>query len=222
VIVNHEGRDYALGRRLDVPHDPRNRDYPAARATGLRKAVRWARRGAPLDQGQLGSCTGNALAGWLNTAPGAGALPVRTETDAIQYYSWGTRCDRIFGVYPPTDTGCTGPAVAKGARDHGVLKSWTHAFGLDHLLDALQVGPAMVGTVWLYGMFQPDPSGLVVPSGKVAGGHEYLADEYVPDAGLVGFQQSWGQWGVGGRFYIRQADVGALLRDGGDVTVPVL
>lgn len=183
--------------------------------------MRWLRRGPVLNQGQVGSCTGQSQAGWLNSAPSYRG-PLRTETDAVAFYSWATHVDSIRGVYLPDDTGSTGPAVAKGARNHGVIAGWTHAFGIDHLLDALQVGPAMVGTVWLDGMFTPDAKGLVTPSGKVAGGHEYVADEYIPDVDLIGFQQSWGRWGVDGRFYMRSADAGALLREHGDVTVPIL
>lgn len=224
-LVEYAGRRYPLGRLNDAPHDPANRDYPAARATAPRRRVRWIRNGSILNQGRIGSCTGQALAGWLNSASDYRG-PVQMEPDAVRFYEWATRADRIRGVYPPTDTGSTGPAVAKGARNHGVIRGWAHAFGLEHLLDALQLGPAMVGTVWLNGMFDTDPKGLVVPSGKVAGGHEYLADEYIPagEAGaeLIGFQNSWGDWGVGGRFYMRSADVASLLAEHGDVTVPHL
>lgn len=219
----HEGRTYWFGRDNDAPRDPGNRAFPAARSTGPRRAVRWHRAGPPLTQ-RVGSCTGNALAGWFNSRPSRpAAAPVLNEEDAERFYSWATHCDRIRGVWPPDDTGSTGPAVCKGARRNGFLTGWTHAFGVDHLLDALQLGPVMVGTVWLSGMFTPDSRGVVVPAGDVVGGHEYLADEYVPDAGLIGFQQSWGPgWGVDGRWYMRVADVAALLADGGDVTVPVV
>lgn len=215
-------RTYWLGRDLDAPHDPQNRDYPAARSTMRRRAVRWHRAGAPLEQ-RVGSCTGNALTGWFNSRAGRPATEApKVEADAERYYSWATRVDGFRGVWPPTDTGSTGPAVCKGARNHGELAGWDHAFGLDHFLDSLQLGPVMAGTVWLEGMFETDAKGLVVPSGKEAGGHEYLADEYLPDVHLIGFQQSWGEWGVDGRFYMAEAEFGALLVDGGDVTVPRL
>lgn len=220
-LVEHGGRRYPLGRLNDIPFDARDREHPAARTVRHRKPVRWARRGVPLDQGRVGSCTGNALAGWLNTISGYRGTQ-KTETDAVAYYSWGTHCDAIRGVYPPDDTGSTGPAVARAARNHGVIAGWTHAFGIDHLLDSLQLGPVMVGSIWLAGMFEVDMQGLVTPSGRVVGGHEYVADEYVPDHGLIGFQQSWGAWGVDGRFYMREVDVAALLRDHGDATVPRL
>ena len=213
-------RTFYLGRLNDAERDERNREHPAARMFAPRRAVRWKRRGPALEQ-KVGSCTGNALAGWFNSSPSTVGQRERIEDDAERYYSWGTRVDGIRGVWRPTDTGSTGPAVCKGARNHGELAGWSHAFGVEHLLDALQLGPVMVGTVWLDGMFETDPSGLVTPAGQEAGGHEYLADEYVPGGDLVGFQNSWGPgWGVDGRFYMRRADVAALLREGGDVTVP--
>ena len=215
----HEGRFYGLGRHVEPQHDPRNRDFPAATA-GLH-AVDWTRFGGPLDQGQVGSCTGNALAGWFNTAPGSDGTHLRTEADALRYYSQATAIDPYLGTYPPTDTGSDGPSVCKAARADGELTGYQHAFGLDHFLGALMLSPLIVGTVWLKRMFTPDANGLLKVSGAVAGGHEYEAVSYDPATKLIGFWNSWGtSWGKGGRFFIHPADFGHLLAQHGDVTVP--
>jgi hypothetical protein len=220
--VVRDGRVWWLGRNHTAQKDERDGEYQAFRVAGPRRSIRWLRRGPALSQ-RYGSCTGHSLAGWLNTHPGGGADGrFYTDEDAEQFYSWGTRVDGIRGVWPPDDTGSTGKAVCKGARNHRAIAGWTHAFGIDHALDALQLGPVMVGTLWLDGMFTPDHQGVVRPTGDVAGGHEYLADEYIADPGVVGFQNSWsGDWGVDGRFYMTVSDFAALLDDGGDVTVPM-
>lgn len=120
---------HPLGRHVE--HDPRSRDYPfeVAAATPLRKTL-WRRYGRVLDQGQLGSCTGNAIVGALNTLPlrktGAAAL---TEKDAVSIYGSATAIDSIPGQYPPTDTGSSGLAVCKsaGARPDQRLPARLHA-----------------------------------------------------------------------------------------------
>jgi hypothetical protein len=60
----HGGR---LGRHVE--HDPRSRKFGAApeRMSGTRDYVLHRRHGQILDQGDLGSCTGNALTGAANT-----------------------------------------------------------------------------------------------------------------------------------------------------------
>lgn len=223
VHVEHEGRTYVLGRHVDAAdrHDPRNLNFPAATATTLTK-VDWTRTGGPLDQGQLGSCTGNALAGWMNTAPGYKAPAVlKTETDAVRYYSAATAIDPYPGTYPPTDTGSDGQSVCKAAMKSGELTGYTHALGIDHVLAALMLGPMIVGTEWTQGMFNVDSAGIVHPTGKVAGGHEYELSAYDPATKLLGFWNSWSaSWGRGGRFWMHQTDFSKLLKAGGDATVP--
>ena len=221
--VLHEGRYFVLGRHLDAAdrHDPRNLQYPAETATTLH-AVDWTRTGGPFDQGQLGSCTGNALAGWMNTAPEYKApAPLKTEADAVRLYSAGTRLDSYPGTYPPTDTGCDGQSVCKAAMKDGEITGYTHAFGIDQVLGALMLSPLIVGTEWLRNMFNPDTNGLLKVSGAVQGGHEYELVAYDPSTKLLGFYNSWGaSWGVGGRFWIKQTDFAHLLAAGGDATVP--
>lgn len=58
------------GRRLGrhVKHDPRSLAYQVV-ADGTAVTVRWDRLIPVLDQGQVGSCTGNAAVGHLGTQP---------------------------------------------------------------------------------------------------------------------------------------------------------
>jgi hypothetical protein len=54
-----------LGRHIE--HDPQSRAFSVG--TAAVKTVTYKRHGKPFDQGELGSCTGNAMAGVLMTEP---------------------------------------------------------------------------------------------------------------------------------------------------------
>lgn len=209
---------YPLGRRIE--HDPRSRNFPA-RAPAKLHPVAWRRFGPVLDQGTLGSCTGNAMAHALNT------LPIRkqgtrllTEADAISIYTDATILDGFPGTYPPEDTGSSGLAVAKVARNRGLIESYTHAFNPDQARGALQFGPVLFGTWWHESMFTPDEQGYVHPDGRKAGGHEVLI--IGDDMHKLTIQNSWGKnWARGGRFHLSYQDFADLMLDDGDITVPV-
>lgn len=213
----------SLGRHVE--HDPLSRGYPAATAAAVR-SVQWLRRSPIFDQDKpkpLGSCTGNAAAGWLATDNAArlGRTDL-TEQTAVEIYSKATHLDSIPGSYPPDDTGSSGLAVAKAMRALGLTTGpYRHAFGLQHALEALQSGPVLVGIEWLTDCDSPDPSGLVRYSGTVRGGHEILADALDVTTQVVWFQNSWGtRWGRHGRFCMSISDFGRALSRQGDVTVP--
>lgn len=220
--------DYRLGRL--VQHDPRSKDFPAAvKKTAQPTSVWWKHHAKPLDQGQLGSCTGNAMEQWLATDPGYTKGFRCSEKGAVKLYSLATSLDDVPGTYPPDDTGSSGLAVAKAAQQLGLIKSYTHAFGATHALGAIQVSPFIVGSSWTESMFTPDKDGLVIPAGQVKGGHEYLCVGYDADRAAFAFQNSWGAWGVpipqagvkAGGFFIQVSEFAALLSQQGDVTCPV-
>jgi hypothetical protein len=222
-----------LGRLVE--HDPRSLQFAhgVLPKTAI-KTVDWTRRAPIFDQGNLGSCTGNAAAGLLGTDSAAragltsatiGTSVVPVDEDlAVKVYELATQLDSIKGIYPPDDTGSSGIGAAKALKSLGLATSYTHAFSLDALKSALQTGPVMVGTVWLESMFDPDPTtGFVTVDRKsqVAGGHEYVLSAF--DATRLAFRidNSWGDsWGVRGSAWFTQADVQWLLSQQGDVTVP--
>jgi hypothetical protein len=203
----------ALGRL--VRHDPRSRDYPAD-ATQPIKSVQWLRRSPIFDQGNVGSCTGNAAAGWAATDNSArlGRVDL-TEQTALEIYSKATHLDRIHGAYPPDDTGSSGLAAAKALRALGLTTGpYRHCFGLHHTLSALQTGPVLVGLAWLTGCDKPNPDGHVTYTGKIRGGHEILADAIDTTSGLIWFQNSWGpSWAKHGRFSMTWSDFAKALAD---------
>lgn len=220
------------GRRLGrhVNHDPRSLAFQVPRRAGAVQSVQHARAIPVLDQGSLGSCTGNAAEGALGTAPIYATIPgtvaVRPtgdatvdEQQAVALYSAATSLDDFDGQYPPTDTGSDGLSVAKACQRAGLISGYRHATSLDAALAALAVRPVITGVNWYEGMDEPDRDGLVHVSGQVRGGHEFVLDEIVADEQLIGFTNSWStDWGVDGRAYISFDDFERLLHEQGDVT----
>ncbi|MFI0914236.1 hypothetical protein [Streptomyces abikoensis] len=224
----HGGR---LGRHIE--HDPRSRAYalsedllPAAFAT-----VEHTIRIPVLDQGALGSCTGNAAESLLGSDPLYDAIPAAMaarptgdadvdERQAVALYAAATHLDGIHGQYPPTDTGSTGLAVARAAQKAGLISGYQHALNLDATLRALTATPVIVGVNWYEGFDTPDNTGLVRISGSVRGGHEFLLYGIDATARTVLARNSWGTgWGAAGCFSFSFDDLGRLLDEQGDATV---
>jgi hypothetical protein len=213
----------ALGRLVD--HDEKSRLYQARKASAPR-SVLWGHHAPVLDQGQLGSCTGNATAQLINTDYFANSRPpghYLGEADAVQIYELATHVDGIpNNTYPPTDGGSSGLGAAKAGVKLKYFTGYKHAFGFDHFAAAVQLQPVIVGTSWYDGMFNPSSIGFVRPLGGVAGGHEYLCLGISYETKTLTFLNSWGSgWGVSGRFLMHFDDFQQLLSDQGDVTAPV-
>jgi hypothetical protein len=210
------------GKRLGrhVRHDPRSREFSAERATQIVNVTHQA-TGLPLDQGQIGSCTANALCGALDSAPDFDGT-VLAEKDAISLYELETQMEGQ--PYPPNDPGGSGLMVCKAAVQRGLISSYKHAFGIQHALQALVLRPVITGISWYASFDSPDPTGLVAiaPGATVRGGHEIVADQIDADNRLVWFWNSWGtEFGVGGRFCMSFDTWDQLLQSQGDVTVPL-
>lgn len=217
---------YTLGRLVE--HDPKSRQYPSRRAVQIR-TVLWSHNAPVLDQGDLGSCTGNALAQCLNTAKFAASRPRRRYLDeqvARALYSMATALDNFPGKWPTQDTGSSGLAVCKAGVNQGYLTRYDHAFGIDHATASLQLQPLITGINWYNDMFEPDSKGFLKPTGGVAGGHELT---------LLGVNLRWEfytllnhwynedltPWGDNGRAKISRTDYTRLLNEQGDVTMPI-
>jgi hypothetical protein len=219
--------DKRLGRHVE--HDPLSRAYPfgAKAVFGTLMTVHHRRYGGPFDQGDLGSCTGNATAGAINSVPfhkkGAKLLK---EKDAVAIYSLATTLDGFDGDYPPDDTGSSGLAAAKAAKSLGYLSSYKHAFSIEEALAALQITPVITGVAWYEGFDNPNIHGLVSISGQVRGGHEFEVIGFQAgrneDESLVICENSWSKkWSLNGRFTFSVTTWRKLLDDDGDVTILV-
>lgn len=209
-----------LGRHVN--HDPRSLAYKVI-PDGTVATARWERETPVLDQGDLGSCTGNAAVGVLGTQPFRATLvptALLDEDEAIAIYSAATRVDEYRGEYPPVDTGSDGLSVAKACKAAGFISGYRHITSLAAAYTAIQEGPFIVGTEWRSGMDKPDAKGVVKATGAVRGGHEYECIGYDAKTGLWEFVNSWGpSWGVGGHFFYSSATFSTLLAAEGDATV---
>jgi hypothetical protein len=211
-----------LGRHIN--HDPRSRNFAATTSNKL-VSVRHQSIGLPLNQGDIGSCTANALVGFLNTKPNVPAHGPWTEKGAVRLYGRETADEGQ--PYPPNDPGGSGLAVCKAAVELGMISSYRHAFSLEDALSALVDGSVITGVNWYQNFDTPSagPKGygsLISIAGSVRGGHEFLVDEIDVEDKLVGCMNSWGPtFGLGGRFYMTWDTWGTLLAQQGDVTIPV-
>lgn len=240
------GGPFRLGRHVE--HDPRSLQYAhGVLPKSAIKSVAWTRRIPILDQGSLGSCTGNAGTGLLGTdsagrtasttvtisAAGAAASHglftagehTLDEVFAVALYSLATILDGVSGKYPPTDTGSTGLGVGKALKALGLASGYTHAFSLAALNSALQSGPVMIGIEWLQSMFDTATDGRILldKTSPIAGGHELELSKFDAATGEYWVPNSWNtSWGKDGWGYFTAADLAWLLSQQGDVTVPSL
>jgi len=227
--------DPRLGRH--VHHDSRSLAHAFLPKDAKPKGVNtfWGSGTGPLNQGQIGSCTGNAAAQWLNTDF---AKQVRklvnenhyfTEDDALDLYSIATTLDTEPGQYPPDDTGSDGVSVSKAGHQLGFLDKQycLHTFSFSSAQAGIERRPAIQGTIWTNDMYYPR-NGLVkvgkIVDSNIVGGHEYLfcGVDYTEEVHI--FRNSWGdddEWEgckPGGYFAIGFKDVQNLLANQGDVT----
>ncbi len=184
--------------------------------------VVWDRVLPVLDQGQLGSCTGNAGTGALGTQPFYDAVgrrvlptdPAEAEKFAVELYSDATKIDGYKGEYPPDDTGSSGLAICKVLKRRGAVKGYRWARSAYGFLRLLQDGPVLQGMPWYEAFFEPDAHGFIDAdphwsTSKLAGGHEVEAVGVELDTGdafnsVITYVNSWGAgWGDSGRFRMR-------------------
>lgn len=233
-VYRYEATDPRLGRH--VVHDSRSLRYQVQADTSAIKSAKHKSAIPVLDQGNVGSCTGNAAAKRLTYEDSWTAFIVAfpqvfsvqdakvDEQVALTIYKDATAIDQWPGTYPPDDTGSDGLSVAKACKARDWISGYQHATSLDAALTALSSAAVIVGTNWYDGMFDPSPDGQLRLTGEVAGGHEYVLDEIDVDNGIVWMQNSWGAgWGIGGRGWMPFSDLERLLGEDGDCTtfVPV-
>lgn len=179
-------------------------------------AVSWSNSNPILDQGQTGHCVGFGGAQWGNTLPVDDHL-TNDDGHAI-YYS----C-KIVDNEPQQENGSTVRSLAKVLRQRNRVAAYAFANSVDEMVAWIMAkGPVVVGTDWTNGMFTPDASGMVRPTGAIAGGHCYLATGFDPQTSKITFLNSWGaHWANGGYFTMVKRDFTTLFANQGEAMVAV-
>lgn len=225
-----------LGRNIHF--DSRSRAYAVQPSAAQQVvSVRHPQFIGILNQGQTGSCTGNASDSCAYHSPffSQGQTDwtyAPDETGARLWYHDNTANDDYPGTWNTDgtgdDTGSDGLTSSKMAVRAGIVSGYQAALDLDSSLRQLMIVPGITGIPWFKSMFDVPTSGLItvdVQSG-LAGGHELVVDEVVtadqPGNGtgevLVGGDNSWGSsWGDNGRWYLRASDWWKLRQAQGDV-----
>ena len=220
------------GWRPDFP-DHRDRRYRAQRrnARELPERVDWSQSLPPCyDQGNLGSCTANALAGAIQFLELAPVMPSRlfiyynerelegsTDQDAGAMIRDGIKTLVTEGACPeqlwpyvpvcyaqkpsrPCYEAAEGLSVLQYERVDNTV--------LEDLLEALTLGP-VVGGFTVYASFESRAAssrGIVPmpgPDEEPVGGHAILVTGYDQAAGRFLVRNSWGtSWGIKGYFQI--------------------
>lgn len=179
-----------------------------------------------LDQGSIGSCTGHAGIYCINTMPHIQAqYPVfqPTENGARALYSAAESVDGD-GPFPPNDHGSSGLSIGKVLSNKylKIISSYQWTFTLQNALKALTKYPIIVGVNWHNDSFSPDADGRIRITGAIEGGHEIMAYKIDVANGRVWFRNSWGKsWGLNGCFYLTWQDFNTLLKERGDVVIPI-
>lgn len=184
----------------------------------------------PLDQGDLGSCTGNAMAQCLSSKPFTLQLG---ENSAVAIYGLATTLDAFPGTYPPDDTGSDGQSAALAAKKLGFTTlTFAAVDTLEGLQVALQRAPCVIGMPWWSGMSAPTACGEMKRSGYVEGGHEEALVAWDSDRKTFVTRNSWGKTygkcrsGASaaqcGYAYMSAGTLQQQLNDGAEIDCPVM
>jgi hypothetical protein len=224
-----------LGR--NVHFDSRSKLFAVQPEAAPIVATRWPQYIGILDQGQTGSCTGNASDSCAYHSPffaqgQANWSYTPDEDGARRWYHDNTENDDYPGTWnvdgSGEDTGSDGLTSSKMAVRAGVTSGYQAALDLDSSLQQLMKVPGITGIPYYNSMFDAPSSGLLTVDFKsgLAGGHELVVDEVVTADDkrngtgelLVGGDNSWGSgWGAQGRWYLKASDWWALRKANGDV-----
>jgi len=174
-----------------------------------------------LDQMQTGMCVGYGNTNWLASTPkastvlgGKGGDDETATPDAV--YDAAQRAD---GSPADPNTGASITGGAKGLKALGYISAYHWAFSVADVVAGLRICPGVMGLNWRHDMFTPNAEGIVTYTGAIAGGHCVEILNHDAKRGLFEIPNSWGEgWGLKGRCFLSEADMGKVLADQGEVT----
>jgi hypothetical protein len=216
---------HPLGRHIHT--DSRSELYPfVPYRTQALAPVLWTRHTPILDQGQMGSCVGNAFVGAIGSSPLFEGLPAShpalDEAEAVKVYCLAVVDGQ--GVSCSTDPGSDGIDGANAAKKLGLIGGYTHCTDLPTMQQALMQGPVCIGINWYDSFDNPSSTGMVSISkgAQVRGGHEVVVVGMDPGTQIFAADNSWStSWGLNGTFQFSFATMTRLLSESGDCTVPL-
>lgn len=178
--------------------------------------ILWKNLDAVLDQGQTPHCVGFAWAQFGNTTPVDDHWP--NEMGHTLYAR-----AKVIDREPGMENGSSTRSGAKAMQQIGRLRNYAFARSINDIVAWITTqGPVVTGTNWHTGMFNPDSTGRVRPTGQVEGGHEWVLAGYIPNESLLIGANSWGpNWGRDGLFTITVDDYAMLFANGGDACTAV-
>lgn len=219
-IVRVAQHSKLLGRQC--VQDPRSRGFAMPRtvdrSTWKTKSIRLYDP-RPNPEQKVGCCTG------CDKAMNANAVGVRRKGsatrgmgDALNIYRWASMNDPWPGAWEPEDTGSSGLAACRAARTLWGMGEYRWIFnGADGVVQAIMGGDTVgLGTWWPEGMFEPNAQGIVEPTGRDVGGHQYRARAYDARRDLIGFR-CW--WGLYRDAWVKREHLNDLLMRDGDAHV---
>jgi hypothetical protein len=220
-------RHHKLGGKITKSR--KVRAEAATAVTGV--SVFWGSPCTALDQGEVGSCTGNDAAQTSSTPPYTRTCAQADETAALACYSAATKIDNgcswnaatCSGSYPPNDTGSYATSAYAAATDLGWFKGTRPVTqSLQGWHDALLSGPCGFDQNWYNTGFTPSTCGEVLLTGGLAGGHSTSVVGFDVANQRLWLRNSWGDWGVqDGYYYYSAASLQTLLAQGAEMVCPV-
>lgn len=196
----------------------RRTDYTVTLAT--RKY--WWQNGAHLDQGQTGTCVGNAFAHRRADSP----VPVTGIDEA-----WAQKLYVDASGDTTLEQGTSGLAACRVLATRGTISQYHWVTTPEEMQNTiLTLGPVCIGIDWFNSMFYPNAkySNMYIPvdyTSGLAGGHEVVINgiNLHPTDGppFYRLKNSWGtSWGKGGSARIAMSLVHDLLfARGGDAVI---
>lgn len=208
-----------LGRQK--VHDPRSRQFPARMAVDRST---WRSRGVkvydptPNPTQCHGECTGTTKCMQLNSEGSRKPGVILGVKEAHELYTFASHNDPWDLAWPPDDTGSSGLASCVAAQALGYGGEYRHIFnGADGVVQSIMDGRSVsVGTWWTEDMMNPRPNGLIEPTGRRIGGHQYLARAYDLPGDYV-LIRCW--WGAFRDVWIRRRHLDELILEDGDAHV---
>lgn len=222
-------RIYSMGRLYH--RDERDDDYPVStllasmpRSTETKRF--WFSDGWWGDQGHTPHCVAYSWAHFIHDGPKVGTIYrdkspiVDTRTlycEAKKRDPWPGDCDT------PLYDGTSVRAGAKVLKDWGHIAEYRWAKSAAEVISTLLVqGPVIAGTWWRYDMFFPNSEGIIKITGHNVGGHAYVINGVNLETGFFRIKNSWGtRWGRGGHALISIEDMDSLIKNFGEVCVPL-